>query len=96
VSDAGIKKMKEDTFYDVYNRTFAYYFTTMPVVILTRDKWVPLSRLAPNLELTKGRTNSSIRAVLQRSILRLSQADAELLTQTMECVGGQEDHASCP
>jgi hypothetical protein len=85
VCDTGIKELKEGSFHDVYNRNFAYYFTTMPVVLLPRNKWVPLSRLASKLELTRQRTTSSIRAVLQRSILKLSQADAELLTQAMEC-----------
>jgi EVE domain len=90
VLDAGIKQMKEDSFHDIYSRNFAYFFTTTPVIVLPRDKWLPLSELTSRLELTKERTASSIRAVFQRSIRKLSQADAELLTYAMERIAGQE------
>jgi hypothetical protein len=87
VRDAGIKKMKEDSFHDIYSRNFAYYFTTEPVLILAREKWVPLTQLVSALELTRERTFSSRRAVFQTSIRMLSPADAKLLNETMERVG---------
>jgi hypothetical protein len=90
VLDAGIKQMKEDSFHDIYSRNFAYYFTTTPLIVLPRDKWLPLSRLTSRLELTRDRTASSIRAVFQRSIRKLSRVDAELLTHAMEGVAEQE------
>lgn|SRR5215208_981607 len=79
VRDAGIKKMKEDSSEDIHNRNFAYYFTTAPLLVLPREKWIPLTRLASALELTKERTVMSLRAVLQTSIRKLSVVDAELL-----------------
>lgn len=84
VREAGLKKINEDSAYDVYSRNFAYYFTTEPVLVLDPDKWVPLARLTSALELTRDRTASSRRAVFQTSIRILSPADAKLLTETME------------
>jgi hypothetical protein len=92
VSETGIKEIKEDSFHDMYSRNFAYYFTTKPVIVLPPDRWVPLSRLVSKLELTRQRTVSSVRAVLQRSIRRLSRTDAELLTQAIECAQNKKDH----
>jgi hypothetical protein len=93
VRDAGVKKLKLDSFEDIYNRNFAYYFTTSPVLVLPRERWVPLSQLVSVLELTKDRTRLGRRAVFQTSIRRLSPADAALLADVMEEVAGREDRA---
>ena len=94
VRDAGIKEIKEDSFHDVYNRNFAYYFTTTPVLILPRKEWVPLSQLASALELTRGRSPSSQRAIFQTSIRKLLPNDAKLLANAFKCVSEQKHLAS--
>jgi hypothetical protein len=83
VVDEGVKETKEDSFHDIYDRTFAYYFTTSPVLILPRKDWVPLKQLISMLELTKSRTPASCRAVFQTSIRKLSPEDAALITSAM-------------
>jgi hypothetical protein len=89
VQESGIKSLKEDSFHDIYNRRFAYYFTTTPVLVLRRENWVPLSRLVSSLEFTRGRTSMSLRAVFQRSIRKLSIADAALITNAMKLAAGR-------
>jgi hypothetical protein len=84
VREGGIKKIKFDSIHDIYDRIFAYYFTTSPLLVLPREKWIPLSQLVSALELTKERTPASLRAIFQTSIRKLSQADADLLAQRMK------------
>jgi hypothetical protein len=83
VREAGVKKLKPGSFEDIYNRDFAYYFSTSPVLVLPRDNWVPLSQLVSKLELTRDRSASSRRAVFQTSIRRLSPADASLIAAAL-------------
>jgi hypothetical protein len=66
-----------------------------PIIVLSRDKWIPLSKLASELELTKDRPPPSQRALLQTSIRKLSPADAQLLTTAISRVAGssRNDHA---
>jgi hypothetical protein len=89
VQESGIKNLKEDSFHDIYNRRFAYYFTTAPALVLPRENWVPLSRLVSSLEFTRERTPMSLRAVFQRSIRRLSTVDAALIANAMKLTAGQ-------
>jgi hypothetical protein len=90
VREAGIRRIKEGSFQDVYNRDFAYYFTTSPVLVLRRASWIPLSQLAPKLELTRDRTPWSRRAVFQTSIRKLSPTDAALIASAIRSVSDQD------
>lgn len=83
VRAAGIKKIKEDSFEDVYDRNFAYRIATSPELVLPSEKWVPLKQLMSVLELTKGRSAGSCRALFQTSIRRLTPADGSAITDAM-------------
>jgi EVE domain-containing protein len=83
VLDAGLKKINEDSFEDIYDRSFPYYFTTAPMLVLPREKWVPVKQLASLLELTRGRTEASHRALFQTSIRKLSPGDAAVISNVM-------------
>lgn len=84
VSEAGIRPIKEDSVEDIYDRPFAYCFATAPFLVLPTDKWIPLRQLASKLELTRGRSAFSCRAIFQTSIRRLSKADAATIYKAMQ------------
>jgi predicted RNA-binding protein len=79
VREAGIRKLNPDSVEDIYNRDFAYYFSTSPVLVLTRERWVPLSQVVSKLEFIKDRTAWSRRAIFQTSIRKLSSIDASII-----------------
>jgi hypothetical protein len=93
VRDPGVKEVKEDSFHDIYSRNFPYYFTTSPILVLPRERWIPLSQLVSALELTKERTPSSLRAIFQVCFRKLSRADADSLTEAIRLA---EEQAQLP
>ena len=90
VRDAEIKEMQEDSWLDIYHRVFEYYFTIRPLLVVPREKWLPLSQMTSALEFTRDRSPASIRALFQTSIRGLSAADAETLTRAMQAAAGSE------
>jgi hypothetical protein len=73
VKQTGLQKMKIQS----YDDNFAFYFSTAPVLALPPQKWVPIKRLASELDLTRERKD--YRPLLQTSIRKLTAHDAELL-----------------
>lgn len=73
VQETGLKKMKIQS----YGDNFAYYFETAPVLVVPRGNWIPIKRIAAELDLTKDRKD--YRPLLQTSIRKLTAQDAKLL-----------------
>lgn len=78
VSDATLRQLKTQS----YNSAFANCFATAPVLVLARDKWIPIKDVEEELDLTRGQANW--RSKLQTSIRRLSPHDATLLRGKLE------------
>jgi hypothetical protein len=81
VRDTGIKRVKAQSREDIYDTNFGYYFTTSPLLVLSREKWVPIGELGSILELTKGRKAWS--AVFRTSIRKLTARDASALRRAL-------------
>lgn len=73
VQDAGMRQLKDQS----YDSAFPYSFSTAPVLVLPREKWVPLKEVAPHLDLTRGRTD--YRPLLQISLRKLTAHDTIFL-----------------
>ncbi len=58
VRAAGINPARR-TMQDAYDRSFEFYFSTSPILVLPRIAWVPLKGLLGELELTRERKDSS-------------------------------------
>jgi hypothetical protein len=82
VQDAQIKTTRRATYRDFYDQTFAFYFVTAPLLVLPREKWVPIKELISDLDLTRGRAAWS--ALFQTSIRKLSTHDAAVLKSRLE------------
>jgi hypothetical protein len=92
VRDSGIKQMSQDTLH-IYNKHFAFCFTTSPLLVLPRGIWVPLSQLLSTLELTKDRAPPGQRALFQTSIRRLSTTDGETLEKAIRGASSRDQPA---
>src|SRR5690349_2083583 len=73
VQEAGLKKLKVQS----YASAFPYYISTVPVISLPQDKWIPIKEIDSELDLTRGRKD--YRMLFQTSIRRLTANDTEYL-----------------
>jgi len=73
VQEAGLKPLKDQSYWDA----FPLFFSTAPVLVMPREKWVPLKEIGPSLDLTKGRTD--YRPLFQTSIRKLTPHDTAFL-----------------
>jgi hypothetical protein len=73
VQETGLKTLKNQS----YDSAFPYYFSTKPVLTLTRKQWIPIKSIASQLELTRGKTD--YRNLFQTSIRKLTAHDATFL-----------------
>jgi len=78
VREAGIKPMQ----IQYYSDNFPFYIATAPLLVLPREKWVPVEAVADQLEMTRDRTH--YRAMFQASIRKLSPHDAKFLKKQLE------------
>src|SRR5262249_1509688 len=51
VKESGLRELEKQS----YKSNFAYCFSTMPILVLPRKKWVPLEEVASELDLARGR-----------------------------------------
>jgi hypothetical protein len=77
VQETGLKRLKVQS----YDAAFAYYFSTKPILVLPRDKWLSIKDVATELELTRDRKD--YRPILQTSIRMLTKHDADLLQKRL-------------
>jgi hypothetical protein len=78
VREAGLKPMKIQYYFD----DFPLYIATAPLLVLPREKWIPVKEVADQLEMTRDRKD--YRAMFQMSIRRLSPHDATFLNGRLE------------
>jgi hypothetical protein len=85
VQDAELGQLKDHS----YDRAFPHFLSTTSVLVLPREKWVALKEVAPNLDLTKGRTD--YRSLFQTSIRKLTEHDSTYLqAKVREAAGSTE------
>lgn len=73
VQETGLKRLKVQS----YDSAFSFYFSTKPILVLPRHRWVSIKEVAPELDLTRGRKD--YRPLFQTSIRRLTAHDIEYL-----------------
>jgi len=78
VKEAGLKTMRRQTYYS----SFAFYFSTNPVLVLPELKWLPIKEVASELDFTRGRKD--YRSLLYTSIRKLAEHDGNFLLQRMQ------------
>jgi hypothetical protein len=84
VQETGLKTLKVQS----YDSPFAFYFSTAPLLVLPREKWLSIKEVAADLDLTRGRAD--FRPLLQTSIRKLTDHDANLLKRKLEEAANQD------
>ncbi len=79
VQIGGLKPLRRATAYD---SAFAYYIATAPLLILERERWLPIKHILADLDLTKGR--AEWRPMFRTSLRSLTEHDAQLLKARLE------------
>jgi hypothetical protein len=73
VQETGLKRLKVQS----YDSAFSLYFSTKSVLVLPRQKWLPIKEIAPELDLTRDRKD--YRPLFQTSLRKLTEHDSRIL-----------------
>ncbi len=83
VREAGLKTLKIQS----YDSPFAFYFSTAPLLVLPRQRWLSIKEVVADLDLTRGRAD--YRPLFQTSIRKITEHDAKLLKRKLEQAANQ-------